>query len=45
MSMIIKVSRNKFYTAVSALQNVTSKKGTIAILTNILIETGNDIIV
>lgn len=40
--MIINVSRNELYTHVSTLQNVTSKKGTIAILANILIETGID---
>lgn len=37
--MIINVSRNDLYSNISSLQNVTSKKGTIAILSNILIET------
>ena len=43
--MIIKASRNDLYTNVAALQNITSKKGTIAILANILIETGTDSII
>jgi len=43
--MIINVSRNDFYTNIATLQNVTSKKGTIAILANILIETGVDSII
>jgi len=43
--MIINVSRNDLYLNVSSLQNVTSKKGTIAILANILIETSTESIV
>lgn len=43
--MIINVSRNELYMNVSSLQNVTSKKGTIAILANILIETSNESII
>lgn len=43
--MIINVSRNDLYANVSTLQNVTSKKGTIAILANILIETASESIV
>ena len=43
--MIINVSRNDIYANVSSLQNVTSKKGTIAILANILIETAVDSII
>lgn len=43
--MIINVSRNDLYTNIASLQNVTSKKGTIAILSNILIETGNESII
>lgn len=44
MSMIFNVERSKFLTAVSSLQSITGKKGTIAILANILIETGNDVL-
>ncbi len=40
--MIINVDRKEFYSSVAALQNVTGKKGTIAILANILIETSTD---
>lgn len=43
--MIINVSRNDLYTNIASLQNVTSKKGTIAILSNIMIETGNETII
>jgi DNA polymerase-3 subunit beta len=43
--MIINVSRNDLFSNVASLQNVTSKKGTIAILANILIETGIDSII
>ena len=43
--MIINVSRNELYSHVATMQNVTSKKGTIAILANILIETGVDCII
>jgi len=44
MTMIINVSREDFLAALSSLQNVTGKKGTIAILSNVLIETQNDAI-
>jgi DNA polymerase-3 subunit beta len=43
--MIIKISRDDLYTGVSFLQNVTTKKTTIAILYNILIETDFDSII
>jgi len=42
MAMIINVSRVDFLAALSSLQNVTGKKGTIAILSNVLVETKND---
>jgi DNA polymerase III subunit beta len=42
MSMIVNLSREKFLTGLASLQNITSKKGTIAILANVLIATGND---
>ena len=44
MTMIINVSREDFLSALSSLQNVTGKKGTIAILSNVLVETKNDAI-
>ena len=44
MAMIINVSREDFLAALSSLQNVTGKKGTIAILSNVLVETDNDAI-
>lgn len=43
--MRINVLRNDLFTHVASLQNVTSKKGAIAILSNILIETGVDSII
>ncbi len=42
MAMIINVSREDFLAALSSLQNVTGKKGTIAILSNVLLETKTD---
>ncbi len=45
MAMIINVSREDFLSALSSLQNVTGKKGTIAILSNVLVETSNDAII
>ncbi|MDH5298049.1 MAG: DNA polymerase III subunit beta [Desulfobulbaceae bacterium] len=44
MAMIINVSREDFLASLSSLQNVTGKKGTIAILSNVLVETKNDAI-
>lgn len=45
MAMIINVSREDFLAALSSLQNVTGKKGTIAILSNVLVETKHDKII
>ena len=42
MSMIINVSREDLLAALSSQQNVTGKKGTIAILSNVLVETKTD---
>lgn len=42
MALIVNVPRDSFLAALAALQNVTGKKGTIAILTNVLIETKTD---
>ncbi len=43
--MIINVSRDDLYNAVNSLQNITNKKTTIAILSNILIETDHNFII
>jgi len=45
MSMIINVARSEFFSALSSLQNATGKKGTMAILGNILIETDKESII
>lgn len=42
MSLIFNISRDVFLTGISSLQNVTGKKGNIAILSNILIESKDD---
>ena len=44
MALHLNISRKELLTALTSLQNVTSKKGTIAILSNILIQTGNDMV-
>ena len=43
--MIINISRNELYLIISSMQNITSKKGTIAILSNILLKTKNDLLI
>jgi DNA polymerase-3 subunit beta len=40
MSLSINVSKDEFLAGLASLQNITGKKGTIAILSNVLIETG-----
>jgi DNA polymerase-3 subunit beta len=42
MSLIFNISRDDFLTGLASLQNVTGKKGNIAILSNILIESQTD---
>jgi len=42
MGLKINVPKDNFLTALGFLQNVTGKKGTLAILANVLIVTGND---
>ena len=42
MALTLNVSRDDFLSALASLQSVTGKKGTIAILSNVLIETEND---
>jgi DNA polymerase III subunit beta len=45
MALNCNIYKNSFLEALNALQNITSKKGTLAILSNILIETDNDNII
>jgi DNA polymerase-3 subunit beta len=40
MSFSINLSRDEFLAGLASLQNITGKKGTIAILSNVLLETG-----
>jgi len=42
MSLIFNISRDDLLAGLSSLQNITSKKGTIAILSNVLIESQTD---
>lgn len=42
MALIFNISRDEFLNGLSSLQNVTGKKGTIAILANVLIESQTD---
>lgn len=42
MSMIINIARDDLLSSLASLQNVTGKKGTLAILSNVLIETKED---
>ncbi len=42
MALNIKVSRQEIYAALSLMQNITGKKGTMAILANVLISTDNN---
>ena len=44
MALNIKVSRQELYAALSSIQNITGKKGTMAILANVLITTDNNTI-
>lgn len=44
MSLVINVAREDFLTALSSLQNITGKPGTIAILSNVLLRTENDVL-
>ncbi|MFH2122163.1 MAG: DNA polymerase III subunit beta [Pseudomonadota bacterium] len=44
MALNFNISKIVFLEALNALQNLTSKRGTLAIISNILIETDNDIL-
>ncbi len=42
MSIVVNIARDDLLNGLASLQNITAKKGTIAILSNVLISTGND---
>lgn len=42
MSLSVNVSRDEFLAGLASLQNITGKKGTMAILANVLIQTGTN---
>ncbi len=42
MSIVVNIAKEDFLSGLASLQNISSKKGTIAILSNVLIQTGND---
>lgn len=42
MSLSVNVSRDEFLAGLASLQNITGKKGTMAILSNVLIQTGTN---
>lgn len=42
MSIVVTIAREDLLSGLASLQNISSKKGTIAILSNVLIQTGND---
>jgi len=44
MALNFNISKNVFLEGLNALQNLTNKRGTLAIISNILIETDNDIL-
>lgn len=44
MSLNFNISKNVFLEGLNALQNLTNKRGTLAIISNILIETDNDML-
>lgn len=44
MSIVVTIARDDLLNGLASLQNITAKKGTIAILANVLIQTGNDLV-
>lgn len=44
MGIVVNIARDDLLNGLAALQNITAKKGTIAILGNVLISTGDDIV-
>ena len=44
MSIVVNIARDDLLAGLASLQNITAKKGTIAILSNVLISTGNDLV-
>lgn len=44
MPIVVNIARDDLLAGLASLQNITAKKGTIAILSNVLISTGNDLV-
>ncbi|MBU0682033.1 MAG: DNA polymerase III subunit beta [Proteobacteria bacterium] len=44
MPIIVNIAKDDLLNGLASLQNITAKKGTIAILSNVLISTGNDMV-
>jgi len=44
MSLVVNIAKDDLLSALAFIQNITTKPGTLAILSNILIETKNDIV-
>ncbi|MDA3971622.1 MAG: DNA polymerase III subunit beta [Desulfobulbaceae bacterium] len=42
MPIVVNIAKDDLLSGLASLQNISSKKGTIAILSNVLIQTGND---
>lgn len=42
MPIVVNIAKEDLLSGLASLQNISSKKGTIAILSNVLIQTGND---
>ena len=42
MSLVVNIAKDDFLSALAFIQNITTKPATLAILSNILIETKND---
>ena len=44
MSLVVNIAKDDLLSSLAFIQNITTKPGTLAILSNILIETKNDAI-
>jgi len=45
MSLVLNIARDDFLSGLVSVQNITSKKGTMAILSNVLIQSENDAVI
>ena len=45
MSLVLNIARDDFLNGLASVQNITSKKGTMAILSNVLIQSENDAVI